>query len=381
MTVVDTPRVDPTMDGPQLLFEEARQRRKRRRWILGGMAAVALVVAVSSGLLIVTTSGRGTPTQRTSRGPTPVAKIRSYPKQMVVVDLAASQRLELISSATGHVLRNLTSDVGTFDGTTQPTVTPTGTVYFDHAGRAGTQPSEQIWSVPLSGGQSAFVADGHTPVVSPNGAFLAYLTWTALTNAPASVVVMNIATGATTTWTYSTNVPELSDLSWAPNSQSLVFTTSTPSSRTSWTYGAWSIPLLSPNRSLDAAQPIRLLPNAFWVGYVNSTQAMEVLVHRNFLDQGDWFQPIVMDVASGQVIKRLSVLSGQSEGPPNGSGLWQIDPTGHYVAFIKLRSLPNGAGTVSDLYRWSINASPSRSTGRPVIVKRDVWSLAWVPGS
>ena len=139
--------------------------------------------------------------------------------------------------------------------------------------------------------------------------------------------------------------------------------------------------LSSPNRSLDAAQPIRLLPNAFWVGYVNSTQAMEVIVQKNFLDQGDWFQPVLMDVNSGQVIKRLPVLTGQSENPPNGSGQWQIDPTDHYVAFIKQRSLPNGAGTVTDLYRWSIEPSRQGHLSRPTIVKRGVWSPAWVPGS
>jgi len=376
MTIVDSPSEQSTAVDPQLLFREARQRRRRRRWLIAGIVGVVLVMVVSSVMLIGRPTGRGAPTHKSGRVPVPVAGAPSFPRQMVVVNLATSQVLQVISSTTGHVLRNLTSDVGSFDGTTQPTVSPAGTVYFDHAGRAGSQPSEQIWSVPLSGGPSTYVADGHTPVVSPNGAFLAYLTWTALTNAPASVVVMNIATGATNTWTYSTDVPELSDLSWAPDSQSLVFTTSTPT-RTSWIYGAWSVQLSSANRSLDAAQPIRLLPNAFWVGYVTSTQAMEVLVHRNFLDQGDWLQPILMDVASGQVIERQPVLSGQSENPPNGSGQWQIDPTGHYVAFIKQRRLPNGAGTVTDLYRWSINPSPHP----PTIVKRGVWSPAWVPGS
>ncbi len=302
-----------------------------------------------------------------------MAGARSFPKQMVVVDLP---NLQVISSATGHVLRNLTSDIGTFDGTIQPTVSPAGTVYFDHPGQAGSQPSEQIWSVPVAGGPIAYIADGHTPVVSPNGAFLAYLTWTGLTNAPASVVVMTIATGATNTWTYSTNLPEIRELSWAPDSHSLVFTTSTPT-RTSWIYGAWSIGLSNPNRSLDAAQPIRLLPNAAWVGYVNSTDAMEVLQQQNFLGQGDWFQPILMNVASGQVIAHLPVIAGQSVSPPTADGAWQIDPTGHYVAFLKQRTLPNGAGIVTDLYRWSINSSPQR----PTIVKRGVIFPAWVPGS
>jgi hypothetical protein len=376
MTLLGAPPATPTGVDAELLFREARQRR-RRRWVIAGIVSIVVIVIIAVSWIVLT-SGTGVQSipARAHRGPTAGARADPLPRQMVVVDFTVgSQELSVISSTSGHVLRSLTSAVGTFDGTTQATVARSGIVYFDHAGRTGSEPSEQIWSVPLSGGRSTFVADGHTPMVSPNGTFLAYLTWTALTNAPASIVVMNITTGATTTWSYSTNVPEISDLSWAPNSQSLVFTTTTPVGG-SWTYGAWSVPLSSPNRSLDAAQPIRLLPHGFWVGYVNSAQAMEVLVHRNFLDQGDWFQPVVVNVATGRVAKRLPVVAGQSEGgPPGSSGQWQIDPSGHYVALIKQRSLPNDAGTVTDLYRWTING------GHPTIVKRGVWGPAWVPGS
>ena len=374
MTIVDSPSEQSTAVDPQLLFREARQRRRRRRWLIAGIAGVVLVIVVSSVMLIGRATGRGAPTQGTGRVPAPVAGARSFPKQMVVVD-GASPNLQVISSATGHVLRNLTSEDGSFGGGPGPraTVSPAGIVYFDHAGQAGSHPSEQIWSIPVWGGQITYVADGHTPVVSPNGALLAYLTWTGLTNAPASVVVMNIATGAIATWTYSTTVPELWGLSWAPNSQSLVFTAS-PSTNPSSNDGAWSIQLSNPNRSLDAAQPLRLLPNAFWVGYVNSTQAMEVLQQQNFLGQGDWFQPILIDVASGQVVKRLPAIAGQSG---SDAGAWQIDPTGRYVAFIRARRLPNGAGFVTDVYRSSINPAPQR----PTIVRRDAASPTWVPGS
>jgi hypothetical protein len=370
MTLLDAPPATPTPADPELLFREARQRR-RRRWSIAGILGVVVIVILASLSIVLfgRAAGRGASTRGLGRVPTPVATVHPYPKQMVIVD-AASQDLQVISSTTGDVLRNLSIDAGSFDGTIRASVTPSGTVYFDHAGRAGGEPSEQIWSVPISGGRSTFVSDGHTPVVSPNGTLLAYLTWTALTNAPASIVVMNIATGASTTWSYSTNVPEISGLSWAPDSQSLVFATSTPT-RTSWTNGAWSVPISSPNRSLDVTQPIQLLPNTFWVGYVNNTQALEVL------DQRDGFQPIVVDVATGQVVKRLSVLSGLSATPPGSSGQWQIDSATNCLALLRQRSLPNGAGIVTDLYRWSINAS----TVRPSLVKRGVWSSAWVPGS
>ena len=373
MTLLDAPSATPMAADPELLFREARQRR-RRRWLVAGIfgVVVMMILASMSILLFGRAAGRSASTRGLSRVPTPVGTVHRYPKQMVIVN-AQAQDLQVISSTTGHVLRNLSSDAGSFNGTIQASVSPSGTVYFDHAGQAGSEPSEQIWSVPLSGGRSTFVADGRTPVVSPNGTLLAFLTWTALTNAPASIVVMNIATGASTTWSYSTNGPEISGLSWAPDSQSLVFATSTPT-KTSWANGAWSVPISRPNRSLDAAQPIPLLPNAFWVGYVNNTQALEIL------DQSGGSQPIVVDVATGQVVKQLSVLSGPSATPPGSSGRWQIDSatnSANYVALLRQRSLPNGAGIVNDLYRWSLNAS----TVRPSLVKRGVWSSAWVPGS
>jgi hypothetical protein len=372
MTLLDALPETPTAADPELLFREARKRR-RRRWLIAGIFGVVVLMILASLSIVLSgrAVGRGASTRGLSRVPTPVGTVHLYPKQMVIVD-APAQDLQVISSTTGDMLRNLSSDAGSFDGPIQASVAPSGTVYFDHAGQAGSEPSEQIWSVPLSGGRSTFVADGHTPVVSPNGKLLAYLTWTALTNAPASIVVMNISTGASTTWSYSTNGPEISGLSWAPDSQSLVFATSTPTT-TSWTNGAWSVPIYSPNRSLDATLPIPLLPNAFWVGYVNSTQGLEVL------DQSGRSQPIVVDVATGQVVKRLSVLSGPSATPPGSSGRWQIESATNpatYVALLRQRSLPNGAGIVTDLYRWSINAS----TGRPSLVKRGVWSSAWVPG-
>lgn len=380
MTLLETPPKTSTATGPELLFREARQRRKRR-WLVSGIVAAVIIVAVSSIVLLGTTAGQGTSTQGIANAPTPVAGVGALPKQMVIVNLGGKQQtLEVISSSSGHTVRKLTSAVGSFDGTIQATVTRSGIVYFDHAGALGDEPSQQIWRVPLTGGPPAFVAYGHTPEVSPNGKFLAYLTWTALTNAPASIVVMNIATGATTTWSYSTHVPEISELTWAPDSQTLVFTTTVTTGRTAWTYGARSVPLASPNRSLDDARPIRLLAHAFWVGYLNSMQAMEVVVHRDFLDQRDWVQPVVVNVATGRMAKRLPALPGQSESPPNGAGQWQIDPSGHYLALIGQR-IRFGVGAGTDLYRWSIDPSPARETDRPRIVKRDVWGPAWVPSS
>ncbi len=373
MTLLDAPAAVSSGIDPELLFREAR-RRRRRRWLIAGIFGVVVMVILASLAIVFfgRAAGRSASTRRLSRLPTPVGTVHPYPKQMVIVN-APAQDLQVISSTTGEVLRNLSAAAGNFDGPIQASVSPSGAVYFDHAGRAGGEPSEQIWRVPVSGGRSTFVADGHTPVVSPNGKLLAYLTWTALTNAPASIVVMNLATGVSTTWSYSTDGPEISGLSWAPDSQSVAFATSTPT-RTSWTNGAWSVPIYSPNRSLDVTQPIPLLPNAYWVGYVDNTQALEVL------DQGGGSQPIVMNVATGQVVKRLSVLSGPSATPPGSSGRWQIDSatnSASNVAILRQRSLPNGAGIVTDLYRWSLNAS---KVG-PSLIKRGVWSSAWVPGS
>lgn len=62
MTVVDSPRVEPRMDGPQVLFEEAR-RRRRRRWLVTGAVAVAVAV---SAVLAVTMIAPASPSPRSS---------------------------------------------------------------------------------------------------------------------------------------------------------------------------------------------------------------------------------------------------------------------------------------------------------------------------
>jgi len=83
---------------------------------------------------------------------------------------------------------------------------------------------EQIFSVPITGGPETFVANGHDPVVSPDGRYLAYLIWTQITNWPEGVVVVNRLTGAVSTWQYSTNVPDINTISWSPDSAGLLLT-------------------------------------------------------------------------------------------------------------------------------------------------------------
>lgn len=382
MTVLDDPLIShevEMLDGSdsavaRALFAEARQRRIRRRLI----AAIVIVVflVASTVALVDRSTTRSTPPKTGHRIPTSGSGATRMPSQLVV--LSGNDDLEVISSKTGRVVRRLATRLGLFRGTNQPSVSRSGIVYFDNAARVNNGPSVQIFSAPLSGGPATFVAFGHKPVVSPDGRRLAYLTWTDLTDAPDSVVVMNLQTRATSTWQYAAIQkqypefwPEIDGLSWSANSQFLAFTTTSRTGST-WANGVWALQLSNPDRSLLDARPIPLHPNAQWEGYVSATQGIEVRVQHNFLQKSDWFQPVVIDVSTGRVIRRLPIVSG------DGGGMW-IDPSGRFLALQKERVLPNGMGTTVDLYRWSIGSPSAPTKTRPTLVKRNVWSAAWVP--
>jgi hypothetical protein len=385
MTVLEerlsSPEVQTLGDGgtTTALFEEARQRRKRCRLVAVLVVVVFLVVTMMVVLVHKTT----TPTTRGHIGHPLIngALVPPMPAQLVV--WAATSRnsyIEVISSTTGNVVRRLATDVGVIRGTTQPTVSPFGIVYFDDAYFVNHTPDEQIKSVPLAGGPVSVLADGYDPAVSPNGHSLAYLTWTDLTNAPEAIVVRNLLTGATSTWQYSTNGPEINQISWSPDSKSLLFSTNIANEATRlWTLGTWVLDLSSPNRSLDSVRPIPLPAGMFLAGYINATEGIGYFRHVGFRSQpkDDWFEPTVVDVATGRIVERLPTVPGllASSVATSGGGGLQVDPSGRHLALVE-----EGSGhNVGFLYRWTINSVPARILVRPILVKSGVGSAAWVP--
>ena len=361
----------------QALFEEARRlrRRRNRRWWAVAVS-VGLIVAVTVAILVHTgSSPRPGPTavQKDQTTGIPAAAI---PAEMVVWK---DFRIDVISSKTGALIRTLATDVALNRGTPQPTVSPIGTVYFDNAHDVNINvPNEQILSVPLAGGPVSVVAEGHDPVVSPNGRFLAYLIYADYSsNGREGIVVRDLLTGMTKTWQYSNTGHSVSAPSWSPDSESLSFTAVTPTpDKRSETLGAWVLKVSTPSGSLDVARKIPLPPGMVWAGYLDTAEGIGVSQRWGPTRRNWTFALSVVDVGTGRVITRLPSVPGQlgvGNTSDGAEGMVQIDPSGQHLALVEVGS---GNGT---LYRWTIGSVPNHISAHPIQVATGVFGAAWVP--
>jgi hypothetical protein len=315
---------------------------------------------------------RALPSSKPNSGPvskpTPNAAT-TVPAEMVV--WTSNFRIELISSTNGHVIRTLARDVGLYRGTPRATVSLSGTVYFDQAQNINGVPTEQILKVPLSGGAVSVFTQGHDPQVSPNGRLLAYLTYTDLSNIPEGIVVRDLLTGAVRKWEYSTVAPDIGQLSWAPDSKSLSFTTvSPPLHKTSLTLRSWVLDVGSANRSLDRARQIPLPSGMAWDGYLNQTEGIGVVQHLGATRQGNSFEVAEVDVNTGRIERTLLNVHGTlavDNSEDGAEGTLQVDPSGRYLSIIEVGS---GHGTLN---RWTIGDGPIVQITTGVLV------AAWAP--
>jgi len=380
---------DTEAGSAEALFKEAHKRRRRRRTAIGAALIGLLAVAVAAVLLLVgqqPTVSVGTPPPSQSE----MAGVPVMPSQMVVWGQSGSSMgIQVISARSGRVVRTLASDLGLFDGTPQPTAAPDGTVYYDDAVAASQQgpdarpPVEQILRVPITGGASTFVADGHDPAVSPDGRFLAYLIWTQITGGPEGIVMVNRLTGAASTWQYSTDAPDINAISWSPDSGSLMVSTETLAGTGSRSIG--TLRLSSPNRSLDHLPQVQLPrcppptpwagPGATrdmaWAGYLNSHEAIGTCQHVGLTSGDNWTRPVVVNLVTSQVVRRLPRVPGLIDVGPSGG--FHTDASGHHLVFI---GYGRGAG---GLYRWTVGTPANERQSGPVFVKNDVGSASWVP--
>jgi len=360
----------------QALFEEARRlrRRRNRRWAILAVS-VGLIVAVTVGIFVHTSHSVGPTVSVGRKGSAAATPAAAVPAQMVVWK---DFRIEVISSKTGRLIRTLAAAVGLNRGTPHPTVSPSGTVYFDDARDVTfTAPSEQILSVPLSGGPVAFVADGRHPVVSPNGRFLAYVTYVDYTNGREGIAVRDLLTGVTKTWRYANTGPDISALSWSPDSEALSFSavTPTPDNR-SETLGAWAIVVSDSSGSLDAARKIPLPPGMAWAGYLRPDVGIAVVQQTGITRERASIELSIVDVGTGRTIARMPSVRGMLGVDNSGDGsegTIQIDLSGQHLALVEVGS---GNGT---LYRWTIGSIPSHISGGPVQISTGVFGAAWVP--
>jgi WD40-like Beta Propeller Repeat len=268
-----------------------------------------------------------------------------------------------------------------------------GIVYFDRGVEPPPSvPVQQIVSVPLQGGPLTVVAQGHEPVVSPNGRLLAYLADTDFTDAHEAVEVRNLETGATTTWQYPNAAADISGLTWTPDSRTLAFTATTPTpNKTGATLGTSVLDVSTHSGSLEAARPIPLpqcpspppwdFPGAprtmAWAGYLNETEGIGVCRRGSPLTgQSYEIELSVVAVATGRIIAHLPAISGQLDvgSVLDGSeGEVQVDASGRHLAIVEVGS---GTGT---LYRWSLGNDLLPTSAEPVRVTTGASSPAWVP--
>jgi hypothetical protein len=385
---------DSEAGSAEALFREAHLRRRRRRSAIGAALIGLLAVAVVAALLLVgkqPTVSIGTPPPSQSE----IAAGPVMPSKMVVWGQSgSSMSIQVVSARSGRVVRTLASDLGLFDGTPQPTAAPDGTVYYDDA-VAGSQegpdarpPVEQILRVPITGGSPTFVADGHDPAVSPNGRFLAYLIWTQITGGPEGIVVVNRLTGATSTWQYSTVAPDINAISWSPDSRFLAVSSETLTGsgpRATWRLSIGRLRLSSPDRSLDQLPPVQLprcpppthwagagaTRDMAWAGFLNSHEGIGTCQHVGLTSEGNWTRPVVVNLATSRVVRRLPVVPGLIGVAPSGG--FHADASGHNLVFI---GYGRGAG---GLYRWTVGTPANGRQSGPVLVKNDVGSASWVP--
>jgi hypothetical protein len=229
-------------------------------------------------------------------------------------------------------------------------------------------------------------------MVSPNGRLLAYLADTDFNGGPEAIEVRNLITGATSTWQYPHAGPDISGLTWTPDSRTLAFTATTPTpDKTGATLGTSILDVSTPSGTLEAARPIALpqcpsappwdFPGAprtmAWAGYLNATEGIGVCRRGSPLTgQSYKIELNVVAVATGRAIAHLPPISGQLDvgSVLDGSeGEVQVDTSGRHLAFVEVGS---GTGT---LYRWSLGGNLLPISGAPVRVTKGALSPAWVP--
>jgi len=67
-----------------------------------------------------------------------------------------------------------------------------------------------------------------------------------------------------------------------------------------------------------------------WAGFLNRSDGIGVCHHAGLTQQGDWYQPIVVNLSTGSVVRRLPVLRNLI----GGIAGFRVDASGHYLAFI-----------------------------------------------
>jgi hypothetical protein len=322
----------------QALIAEARrrQRDRRRRSARLILALAVVIAAVAAGVTGLTAGGEHAP--GTSSGWQLAGPTEPMPRQVVV--WTGGFRIEVISSRTGGVVRTLATNVGLYRGTPTVAVSTAGVVYFDTA----RDREEWIESTPLTGGRITTVAAGYLPSISQNGRLLAYVEYA---SQPEAIVVRNLTTGAIRTWTFVSDVPDISGLSWSPDSRFLAYTASYWADAGQTPVDVTRLLDTRSGGTLVSQRRIPLRRGLDWAGFLTAHVGMAVASY-----PGDQHSLVAVATGSGRLLRRLILLPRQELSVDNASdgteGTITADGTGGYVLIATAG--PHGYGKI---FRWT----------------------------
>jgi hypothetical protein len=385
VTIVSPRRTVSTTLDPEALFREARRRRRRRR--LGWVLLAALLVAAVAATIALAPPGRRQPGTAGHH-----AKVQEQGAAVAapaeIVAWTSASNVVVVSTATGHVLRTLATQVSILaPGIPNVSVGPDGTVFFESAtpslvNQGGS--GDEMFSVPIAGGPVRDLGAGSDPQVSPDGKFLAFIGPDGAGSAgeapylvpPVGIDIATLSSGSIGSVRMLEPGPVqlnqgVSDLSWSSDSQRLSFNllNTTKDVTTAWT--------LTPGRSssLAAAMQIPLGRGLTWNGYSSDAKSGgDVGLGVLHSDSGS-DEVVAVNPLTGGAIRRLFRIPGALFPDFSNSVIGNASGTNVLVAGVT--PLVDGTPTTSGasyLYRWQ------EGDHAPTKVAGTVLVASWGPG-
>jgi hypothetical protein len=346
-----------------VLIPEARHHRRMRRRRGGLFMAVAVVAAVGIVVGVTQTAGRRHATTRARPLPA-VSAVSATMSDTIVAQSSQNRGLVVLSARTGRVLRTLARNVSVDEpGSPGFSVSPGGTVYFDSAGAAPYNDGrwgggDQIFAVPIGGGEVRHVQPGTDPTISPDGRLLASLIPTTDRQLSHTVVIASVDHNHLTpvkTIDVRGSSPDITQLSWSADSRDLSFAVLGASS-----VSFWMVDTSAPVPSSWYARRIPLHGRALsWSGFWRRSPSGRVQGVGILTDAQGRQSLVVIDPDSGVVVSTLTAVPGDVCVPIAVRGCADAGPdqvssdaaAGVVLFSARSSSVPGG---VPILYRWAL---------------------------
>lgn len=341
---------------------EAARKHQRRRWRRRAIAGSGLALLLAAGVIGGVSLSGGTGRQAGRAGQLPSGPPAAMPPWIVV--WTSTFRIEVLSSRTGRLIRTLATDVGLYQGLPTLAVSAAGVVYFDDA----LEGSEWVRSVPLAGGPVMTLGNGASPAISPNGRMLAYVTGPACSlpcpAKPETIVVRDLTAGTAKNWAFTSALPDITSLSWSPDSRYLAFAGTTVTKNGTVMVRSAQVLDTRAGGTLDRARQIPLGQTVVWAGYLSANTGVGVTSGPAGVIRAA-SGLVEVAVTDGRIIRRLTSL------PPHGLGTDNaLDGAEHTIAVDHAGRFILIAGT-GGIYRWTA------SMWRPARITRDGLVAVW----